>query len=112
MAHACNIDFRYFHGEGSNHDGNKNQDEQHWSEFLNTRSNNEESIKYEEKLVERKSDIEIALNELSRSNLILVGRMSSVVPLVSTSDFPELGLVGSYLYSSSFSNSASVLVIQ
>ncbi|CAK8563907.1 unnamed protein product [Lathyrus sativus] len=96
----------------SNHDGNKNQDEQPWSEFLNARSNNEESIKYEEKLVESKSDIEAALKELSRSNLILVGRMPPVAPLVSTSDCPELGPVGSYLSSSSFSNSASVLVIQ
>ncbi|CAL5199105.1 unnamed protein product [Lathyrus oleraceus] len=98
--------------EGSNHDGNKNQDEQHWSEFLNARSKNEESIKYEEKLVESKSDIETALKELSRSNLILVGRMPPVAPLVSTSDCPELGPIGSYLSSSSFSNSASVLVIQ
>ncbi|CAI8610894.1 unnamed protein product [Vicia faba] len=96
----------------SNHGGNKNQDEQYWGEFFNARSSNEESIKYEEKLVESKSDIETALKELSRSNLILVGRMPPVAPLVSTSDCPELGPVGSYLSSSSFSNSASVLVIQ
>ena len=28
MVHACNIGFNYFYGEGNNHDGSKNQDEQ------------------------------------------------------------------------------------
>ncbi|MCI25623.1 cation/H(+) antiporter 19-like [Trifolium medium] len=96
--------------DGSSHDGN--QDEQLWTEFHNAKSMNEESIKYQEKLVESKSDIEAALKELSRSNLILVGRMPSVAPLVGKSDSPELGPVGSYMASSSFSNSASILVIQ
>jgi hypothetical protein len=96
--------------DGSSHDGN--QDEQLWNEFHNAKSMNEESIKYEEKLVQSKNDIEEALKELSRSNLILVGRMPSVAPLVGKSDSPELGPIGSYMASSSFSNSASVLVIQ
>ncbi|GAU16766.1 hypothetical protein TSUD_200090 [Trifolium subterraneum] len=96
--------------DGSSHGGN--QDEQLWTEFHNVKNMNEESIKYEEKLVESKSDIEAALKELSRSNLILVGRMPSVAPLVGKSDSPELGPVGSYMASSTFSNSASILVIQ
>ncbi|CAJ2650072.1 unnamed protein product [Trifolium pratense] len=96
--------------DGSSHGGN--QEEQLWTEFNNAKSMNEESIKYEEKLVESKSDIEAALKELSKSNLILVGRMPSVAPLVGKSDSPELGPVGSYMAASSFSNSASILVIQ
>ncbi|KAJ1418750.1 Sodium/solute symporter superfamily [Sesbania bispinosa] len=97
--------------DGSSHDG-KQHDDQLWSEFLSASSNNEESIKYEERLVESKGDIEIALKEMSRSNLILVGRMPSVAPLVSKSDCPELGPIGSYMASSGFSTTASVLVIQ
>lgn len=96
----------------SSHDGSKNKDEQLWSEFHSAKSMNEESIKYEERLVESKNDIETALNELSKSNLILVGRMPPVAPLVSNSDSAELGPIGSYMASSSFSNSASILVIQ
>jgi hypothetical protein len=97
--------------EGS-HDGSKNHDEQLWSEFHSAKSMNEESIKYEERMVESKNDIETALMELSKSNLILVGRMPPVAPLVSNSDSAELGPIGSYMASSSFSTSASILVIQ
>lgn len=95
-----------------NNDDDKQQDDQLWSEFLTACSNNQESMKYEEKLVASKGDIETALKEMNGSNLILVGRMPSVAPLVSRSDCPELGPVGSYMASSDFSTVASVMVIQ
>lgn len=99
--------------DGSSHDGNKQQqDEQLWNELLSASSNNNESIKYEERLVESKGDIETALKEMSRSNLIVVGRMPPVAPLTNRSDCPELGPVGSYMASCDFSTTASVLVIQ
>ncbi|XP_061361723.1 cation/H(+) antiporter 19 [Gastrolobium bilobum] len=96
---------------GSNID-EKEQDDQLWSEFLSARSNNEESVKYEERLVESNNDIMTALKEMNKSTLILVGRMPAVAPLVSKSDCPELGPVGSYLASSDFSTTTSVMVIQ
>ncbi|KAL2338846.1 hypothetical protein Fmac_013292 [Flemingia macrophylla] len=94
----------------STHD--KQQDDQLWSDFLNACNNNQESMKYEQKLVESKGDIEEALKEMNKSNLVLVGRMPTVAPLVSRSDCPELGPVGSYLASSDFSSITSVMVIQ
>ncbi|XP_027333050.1 cation/H(+) antiporter 19 [Abrus precatorius] len=96
---------------GSNHD-DKQLDDQLWNEFLSACSNNQESMKYEERLVASKGDIEIALKEMNKINLVLVGRMPSVAPLVAKSDCPELGPVGSYMASSDFSTVTSVLVIQ
>ena len=90
----------------------KQLDDQLWSEFLSTRSQNEDSVKYEERLVNSKGDIEIALKEMNKSSLILVGRMPPVAPLVEKSDCPELGPVGSFLASSEFSTTTSVVVIQ
>ncbi|KAK7347943.1 hypothetical protein VNO80_22486 [Phaseolus coccineus] len=91
----------------------KRQDDQLWSEFLSACNNNtQESMKYEQKLVESKGDIETALKEMNRCNLILVGRMPSVAPLGSQSDCPELGPVGSFVASSDFSTVTSVMVIQ
>ncbi|XP_047170157.1 cation/H(+) antiporter 19-like [Vigna umbellata] len=89
------------------------KDDQLWSEFLSACNNNtQETMKYEQKLVESKGDIEIALKEMHRCNLILVGRMPPVAPLVSKSDCPELGPVGSFVASSDFSTVTSVMVIQ
>ncbi|KAK7264829.1 hypothetical protein RJT34_32441 [Clitoria ternatea] len=90
----------------------KQLDDELWSEFLSARNKNQESMKHEESLVGSKGDIETALKEMSRSNLILVGRMPSVAPLDSKSDCPELGPVGSYLASSDFSTVTSVMVVQ
>ncbi|KAK7291767.1 hypothetical protein RIF29_07164 [Crotalaria pallida] len=95
-----------------NDDDNKVKDDELWSELLSTCTEKEESVKYAERLVNSKADIETALNEMSSSNLILVGRMPSVPPLVTKSDCPELGPIGSYLASSQFSTTASVMVIQ
>ncbi|XP_047170120.1 cation/H(+) antiporter 19-like [Vigna umbellata] len=91
----------------------KKQDDQLWNEFLSACNNNtQETMKYEEKLVESKGDIEIALKEMNRCNLILVGRMPSVAALGSISDCPELGPVGSFVASSDFYTLTSVMVIQ
>ncbi|KAL4398332.1 hypothetical protein HN51_002948 [Arachis hypogaea] len=84
----------------------KQLDEELWNEFLG------KSIKYEERLVDSRNDIEAALREMSRSSLILVGRMPSVAPLIYNSDSAQLGPVGSFLASSEFSTTASVVVIQ
>ncbi|KHN33866.1 Cation/H(+) antiporter 19 [Glycine soja] len=98
--------------EGTTTDVEKQEDEHFWSEFLGVCCKNAESIMYEERLVESKEDILTTMREMNKSNLILVGRMPPVVPLVDTSDCPELGPVGSYLASSEFSTSASVIVFQ
>ena len=99
-------------GNGPINDEDKQGDDQFWSEFLSVCSSNEESIVYQERLVESKEDIITVLRERSRSNLILVGRMPPAAPLVDRTDCPELGPVGSYLASSEFSTSASVIVFQ
>ncbi|XP_061340582.1 cation/H(+) antiporter 19-like [Gastrolobium bilobum] len=98
--------------DGTNHDEDKQEDDKFWSEFLSVCSKSEGSIVYEERLVESKEDLVTVLRERNKSNLILVGRMPPVAPLVDRSDCPELGPVGSYLASSEFSTSASVIVFQ
>ncbi|XP_056166069.1 cation/H(+) antiporter 19-like [Syzygium oleosum] len=72
------------------------------------------SIAYEERAVATTEDIVAALKSMSKCNLFIVGRMPSNVPVLvdRTSDCPELGHVGSYLASSGFSTTASVLVVQ
>ncbi|KAK7404293.1 hypothetical protein VNO78_05072 [Psophocarpus tetragonolobus] len=97
---------------GITNDEDKQQDDQFWSEFLSVCCKNTESIKYEERLVENKGNVVTTLRERNKSNLILVGRMPPVAPLINTSDCPELGPVGTYLASSEFSTSASVIVFQ
>lgn len=110
---SSNKDKKAFEVVGGNYYDDKQQDDQLWSEFLSAcNNNNQESMKHEQKLVASKGDIEAALKEMNRSNLILVGRMPSVGPLVSRSDCPELGPVGSYMASSDFSTVTSVMVIQ
>ena len=90
------------------------EDELMLSEFKNTHSNKEKesSNLYKEMLVENKAEVVDALKALSKYNLFLVGRMVPTIPLVNKTDCPELGPVGSFLASSEFSNTASVLVVQ
>ncbi|PRQ44859.1 putative cation/H+ exchanger, rossmann-like alpha/beta/alpha sandwich [Rosa chinensis] len=91
------------------------EDEKFLEEYKNVRSSNkekEESMFYEEKVVDSKGEIAVALKTLSKHNLFIVGRMSSTVPLVESSDCAELGPIGSFLASSDFSSTASVVVIQ
>lgn len=110
---SSNKDKKAMEVVGGSYYDDKQQDDQLWSEFLSAcNNNNQESMKHEQKLVASKGDIEAALKEMNRSNLILVGRMPSVAPLISRSDCPELGPVGSYMASSDFSNVTSVMVIQ
>ncbi|KAK7312146.1 hypothetical protein VNO77_35795 [Canavalia gladiata] len=97
---------------GTTNEEDKQADDQFWSEFLSVYSKSGDSIIYEERLVESKEDVVTVLKERSKSNLVLVGRMPPVAPLVDRSDCPELGPIGSYLASSEFSTSASVLVFQ
>ena len=91
---SSNKDKKAMEVVGGSYYDDKQQDDQLWSEFLSACNNNQESMKYEQKLVASKGDIEAALKEMNRSNLILVGRMPSVGPLVSRRDCPELGPVG------------------
>jgi len=98
--------------DGNDYD-DKKEDDELWNEFLSAcNRSSQETMKYEEKVVESKGDIEIALKEMNRCNLIVVGRMPSVAALGSISDCPELGPVGSFVASSDFSTVTSVMVIQ
>ncbi|KAJ7980498.1 Cation/H(+) antiporter like [Quillaja saponaria] len=91
----------------------KEADEALLSELLSERGqDNEQSIMYEERLVESKEDVKNALKDMNKSNLFLVGRMPPTAPLVERSDCPELGPVGSFLALSEFSTTASVMVVQ
>ncbi|KAJ8767944.1 hypothetical protein K2173_020884 [Erythroxylum novogranatense] len=82
-----------------------------FSDFINN-SKKQDSVTYQEREVENKADIIGALKSMNKCNLFLVGRSPPIAPLMETSDSPELGPVGSFLASSEFSNSTSVLVIQ
>ncbi|CAJ1934085.1 unnamed protein product [Sphenostylis stenocarpa] len=98
--------------EGTSYDEEKQEDEKFWSEFLSLCCKNVDSTMYEERMVERKEDVIAVLREKNKSNLVLVGRMPQVAPLVLTSDCPELGPIGSYLATSEFSTFSSVIVFQ
>lgn len=90
-------------------DNANEEDEVFISELI---SNKDESILYEERVVESKAEVVEGLRGLNKFNLFLVGRMPPMAPLVDRSDCPELGPVGSFLASSEFSTAASVLVVQ
>ncbi|XP_057956943.1 cation/H(+) antiporter 19 [Malania oleifera] len=94
---------------------------------MNDNDNNQESstmpsMSYEERVVGGgKSDeaeiVTTALKSMSKCNLFLVGRTPQTAPQpLSTSshrsECPELGPLGSFLASSDFSTTASVLVVQ
>ncbi|KAL5981761.1 Cation/H(+) antiporter 19 [Asimina triloba] len=70
------------------------------------------SMLFEEREVGSKDDVIAAVKAMHRCNIFLVGRRPPTAPLVTRTDCPELGPVGSYLASSEFSTTASVLVIQ
>ncbi|RWW32786.1 hypothetical protein GW17_00002518 [Ensete ventricosum] len=71
-----------------------------------------ESIKYDDKVAGGKAEIVAAIKEMGRCNLFLVGQAPPTVALTDKNDCPELGPVGSYLASSEFSTTSSVLVIK
>ncbi|XP_038691384.1 cation/H(+) antiporter 19-like [Tripterygium wilfordii] len=91
--------------------GDDEYDNQFFSEFLE-KSKKQDSIKYEERVIESQADIARTLKSMSKCNMFLVGRTPCVAPLAAIIDCPELGPVGSFLASSDFSTTASVLVIQ
>lgn len=93
--------------------GNASMDEEVLSEFKLKTSRNG-SVRYEERLVRNTTETIAVIREVSRCNLLLVGRMPDgelALALSTRSDCPELGPVGSLLTSLEFST-ASVLVIQ
>ncbi|CAN6551101.1 unnamed protein product [Malus baccata var. baccata] len=99
----------------------KENDESLLAEFMNVRKNSgnkegggEPSMLYEEKVVDSKAEICVVLKSMAKNvNLFIVGRMPPTAPLVnSSSDCAELGPVGSFLASSDFSSTASVMVLQ
>lgn len=70
-----------------------------------------ESLAYEERVVESRDDVNATLKAMSKCNLFIVGRNAAVASLVSSTDCPELGPVGGLFSSSDFSTTASVLVV-
>ncbi|GAV72301.1 Na_H_Exchanger domain-containing protein [Cephalotus follicularis] len=95
--------------DGNNDDDN--DDQVLLTEVINS-TKNQESIRYEEREAQSREDIITLLKSMSKCNLFLVGRMPPLVTLVQRTDCPELGPVGSFLASSEFSKTASVLVVQ
>ncbi|GJM95131.1 hypothetical protein PR202_ga11836 [Eleusine coracana subsp. coracana] len=68
------------------------------------------SVRFEEREAYTKEEVLETIESLSSFNVFVVGRMPPTAPLVEKPD--ELGPVGSYLVSSEFRTSASVLVIK
>ncbi|KAG6478976.1 hypothetical protein ZIOFF_062426 [Zingiber officinale] len=93
---------------------NYNEDEMLISNFrANLSTAAKGSLNYEETPASDRDGIAAAIKNLGvRTTLYLVGRSPPAVALVETSDCQELGPVGSYLASSEFSCTPSVLVIQ
>ncbi|XP_062076028.1 cation/H(+) antiporter 18-like [Humulus lupulus] len=83
---------------------------------LKQKSSNDDSIKYEQRIVDNCSDIVEGVRDFSRCNLFLVGRTPKGVLaecLMSVkSECPELGPLGNLLVSPEFSSTASVLIVQ
>ncbi|CAK7327468.1 unnamed protein product [Dovyalis caffra] len=100
---------------GNDNNSDKEADcELFFSELIQHAAKNlQDSVRHVERVVESKADIVAALKSMSKNNLFLVGRMPPIAPnSLPSTDTPELGPVGSFLASSNFSNTASVLVIQ
>lgn len=94
--------------------GNASMDEEVLSEFKLKTSHRDGSVRYEERLVRNTTETIAVIREVSRCNLLLVGRMPDgelALALSTRSDCLELGPVGSLLTSLEFST-ASVLIIQ
>lgn len=96
--------------EDENEKKEKEMDNEFVRELMNDPRGNE-SLAYEERVVESKEDVNATLKAMSKCNLFVVGRNAAVASLVNT-DCPELGPVGRLLSSSEFSTTASVLVVQ
>ncbi|KAK9086159.1 hypothetical protein Syun_028553 [Stephania yunnanensis] len=95
----------------------KKKDQECLEEFKVKQHN--ESMLYEEIVIAGKVDeqaVKNSLNSKSKCNLFLVGRTPTIqipsLAVLDQTDCLELGQIGSYLASSDFSSTASVLVIQ
>lgn len=92
----------------------KSADEEFLAEFKQ-QIVEDNTIRYEEKVVRNAADTIAVLCEPNRCNLFLVGRKPEgnvALELSRRSECPELGPVGSLLTSPDFSTTASVLVVQ
>ncbi|XVF51386.1 hypothetical protein PTKIN_Ptkin04bG0181000 [Pterospermum kingtungense] len=99
----------------SSNDSGGSADEQFLMEFKSKITKDNNSISYEDRLVRNHTETIEVIQELSRCNLFVVGRMPEsqvVAKLNAKSDCPELGPLGNLLISPEFSTSASVLVVQ
>ncbi|KAF7075910.1 hypothetical protein CFC21_080642 [Triticum aestivum] len=72
-----------------------------------------ESVSYEEVEARERLEVAAAIKAFGRGkNLVVTGRSAQAIPLMEKTDCPELGPVGSYLATTEFSATASVLVVQ
>lgn len=83
-------------------------------DFLSEARTRNAATVYEERMVASKEDIITALKYMNSYNLLLVGRLPLDLPnkLVKSCDCPELGPIGSFMASTEFSTTTSVLVVQ
>ncbi|KAG1346497.1 cation/H(+) antiporter 18 [Cocos nucifera] len=90
-------------------------DEKVLNEFRN-KTQNDPAIMFEEREVSSSDETVAAIQTVSRSDLILVGRRpegaAAAAPMAERNECPELGPVGGLLTSPSFLTTASVLVVQ
>uniref|UniRef100_A0A1D1YN35 Cation/H(+) antiporter 19 n=1 Tax=Anthurium amnicola TaxID=1678845 RepID=A0A1D1YN35_9ARAE len=93
-------------------DDDKEADETLLQQLLRREVEGSSSVAYEERTVGGRTELMTAIKAVARCNLFLVGRTPAVATLGGRTDSPELGPVGSYMASSEFSSTASVLVIQ
>ncbi|KAJ0976502.1 hypothetical protein J5N97_018467 [Dioscorea zingiberensis] len=71
------------------------------------------TIQFQERETETLAEIISAIEEVSKSNLLLVGRSPPLMPLIEKRrDCSELGPIGCYLVSSHFTYPTSIVVIQ
>ncbi|KZV31524.1 cation/H(+) antiporter 18-like [Dorcoceras hygrometricum] len=82
---------------------------------LKERASNNNSIKFDDKVVSDVAEMVDTIRKYSRCNLFLVGRMPEgqlVEALNKKGESPELGPVANLLISADFPNTASILVVQ
>lgn len=109
---SLKFDAKEFEDSSAKKGGEKdNQDDEMNSELFEA-MRSEESIIHQEKVVGNKEEVITILKSMNKSNLFLVGRTSPTTQLLDRTDCPELGPVGSFLASSEFSTTSSVLIIQ
>ncbi|KAL1828492.1 hypothetical protein DCAR_0207721 [Daucus carota subsp. sativus] len=79
------------------------------------RTISDKKMKYEERIVNSAAQTIEVISEFSKCNLFLVGRIPEgeiARSLLTKTDTPELGPIGSFLVTPEFSTEASVLVVQ